>query len=99
MEEKYLIMYIIDSSLRKIKIKIVWININKIWNIEVDVCTIFKTKYGVNRMHPIIFSHQVRWFDSKGIDIHPWGLMIKHHKWHSCGQRYVGMLTVYVLHS
>jgi hypothetical protein len=33
----------------------------------------FKVKYGVNRMHSTVFSHQMGWFDGKGIDIHPWG--------------------------
>jgi hypothetical protein len=30
-------------------------------------------------MHSTIFAHQVGWFDSKGADIHPWGLKIKLH--------------------
>jgi hypothetical protein len=33
----------------------------------------FNLKYGLNIMHSIIFSHQVGWFDGKGVDIHPWG--------------------------
>jgi hypothetical protein len=37
-------------------------------------------------MHSNMFSHQVGWFDGKGIDIHLWGLKIKPHKWPSCGQ-------------
>jgi len=37
----------------------------------------FKTKYLVNKMHPIMFSHQMGWFDNKGVDIHLWGLRIK----------------------
>jgi len=36
----------------------------------------FKLKYGLNRMHSTIFSHQAGWFDGKGVDIHPWGLRI-----------------------
>jgi hypothetical protein len=28
-------------------------------------------------MHPTIFSHQVGWFDGKGVYINPWGLRIK----------------------
>jgi len=36
----------------------------------------FKVKYGLNKMHSAIFSHQVGWFDGKGVDIHPWGLRI-----------------------
>jgi uncharacterized protein YcfL len=40
---------------------------------EVDVYVMFKTKYGINRMHSVIFIfYQVRWFDGKGVDIHPW---------------------------
>ncbi len=42
-----------------------------ICNIEIDVCEMFKVKYGLNRMHSFIVSHQVGWFDGKGIDIHP----------------------------
>jgi hypothetical protein len=60
-------------------------NINKIWNIEIGVYVMFKVKYGVNIMHSIIFSHQVGWFDDKGIDIYPWGLKIKPCKGQSCG--------------
>jgi hypothetical protein len=53
-------------------------------------------------MHSIIFAHQMGWFDGKGFDIHPWGLRIKPHKLHSCGQQwyvdhlyltYLGYLT------
>jgi hypothetical protein len=32
--------------------------------IDVYVYAMFKVKYGVNKMHPTIFSHQVGWFDS-----------------------------------
>jgi len=39
-------------------------------------------------MHSTIFAHQVKWFDGKGVDIHPLGLRIKLHKLHSCGQRW-----------
>jgi hypothetical protein len=60
----------------------------EIWNIEIDVCAMFKVKYEVNKVHSTIFSHQVGWFDGKGIDIHPWGLRIKPHKWRGCGQRW-----------
>jgi hypothetical protein len=57
----------------------------------------FKIKYGVNKMHLIIFSHQVGWFDGKGVDIHPWAE----------GSKVIsdiimfndGMLIVYILHS
>jgi hypothetical protein len=42
-------------------------------HIEIDVCEMFKVKYGLNRMHSFTFSHQVGQFDGKGIDIHPWG--------------------------
>jgi len=31
----------------------------------------FKVKYVLNRMDFIIFSHQMRWFDGKRVDIHP----------------------------
>jgi hypothetical protein len=54
----------------------IWRNINKIWNIEIDVCAMFKVKYGLNRMHFFMFSPQVKLFDGKGIDMHPWGLKI-----------------------
>jgi hypothetical protein len=37
----------------------------------------FKIKYGVNKMHCTIISHQVGWFDGKVIHIHLWGLKIK----------------------
>jgi hypothetical protein len=56
--------------------------------IEVDVCAMFKIKYKVNRMLLTIFSHQVGWFDGKGVDIYHLGLRIKLHKWHSCGQQW-----------
>jgi len=45
-----------------------------------DVCAMFKIKYGLDRMHPNVFSHQVGWFDGKEVDINPWGLRIKLHK-------------------
>jgi hypothetical protein len=54
--------------------------------IEIDVYAMFKIKYGLNRMHLITFTHQVGWFDSKGVDIHPWGVRIKLYKLHSYGQ-------------
>jgi hypothetical protein len=47
---------------------------------EIDVCAMLKVKYGSNSMHSTIFSHQVGSFDGKRIDIHPWGLKMKHHK-------------------
>jgi len=53
---------------------------------EIDVCRMFKIKYGLDKMHCTMFAHQVGWFDGKGVDIHPWGLSIKLHKLHSCGQ-------------
>jgi hypothetical protein len=82
----YLIVYVIESTLR-INLRFsIWTNINKLWNIEIDVCAMFKIKYGVNKMHSITFSHHVGWFDGKGVDIHSWGLRIKPHKWHNCGQ-------------
>jgi hypothetical protein len=40
----------------------------------------FKVEYGVNRMHPMTFSHKLGWFDGKGVDIHPCGIKIKPHK-------------------
>jgi hypothetical protein len=46
----------------------------------------FKINYGIHKMHFNMFSHQVGWFDSKGIDSHVWGLRIKAHKSPSCGQ-------------
>jgi len=42
--------------------------------------TMLKIKYGLNRMHPIMFLHRVVWFDGKRVEIHPWGLSIKPHK-------------------
>jgi hypothetical protein len=48
----------------------------------------FKVKYGLNIMQSTIFAHQVGCFDGKGVDIHPWGLSIKLHKLHSCGQQW-----------
>ncbi len=47
----------------------------------------FKIKYEIKKMYPIIFSNQVGWINGKEIDIHPWGLRIKLHNWYSCGQR------------
>jgi hypothetical protein len=47
----------------------IWKNINKIWNIEIDVCAVLKVKYGSTIMEFIIFAHQVGWFDGKGVDI------------------------------
>jgi hypothetical protein len=38
---------------------------------KVDVYVMFKIKYGVSIMHPIIFSHKEEWFDGQGFDIHP----------------------------
>jgi hypothetical protein len=73
--EIYSIVYIIENTFF-----FIWIKINKIWNIEIDVYAIFKIKYGVNRKHLIIFLHQVKWFDDKLVDIHVWGLRIKPHK-------------------
>jgi hypothetical protein len=34
-------------------------------------------KHTINKLHPTIFSHQVGWFDGKGVDICPWGLRLK----------------------
>jgi hypothetical protein len=48
----------------------------------------FKIRYGLNKMHCITFSHQVGWFDSKGVHIHPWGLKIKSHNRYCCGQQW-----------
>jgi hypothetical protein len=59
-----------------------------VWNTESNVYVMFKIKYGVNKMHSITSSQQVGWFDGKGIDIHPWGLRMKLHKWHDCGQQW-----------
>jgi hypothetical protein len=33
----------------------------------------FKVKYELNRMHSIVFAHQIGWFHGKGVDTHPWG--------------------------
>jgi hypothetical protein len=33
-------------------------------------------------MHVIFFPKQVGWFDSKGINFHPWGSRINPHEWH-----------------
>jgi hypothetical protein len=43
-------------------------------NIKIDVCAMFKIKYGVNTMQPTIFLLQVGWFDGKGIHIHLWAM-------------------------
>jgi hypothetical protein len=72
-------MYIIESTF----MFFIWIKINKICNIEIDVCVMFKIKYGINRMHLTIFLHKVRWFDGKVVDIHAWGLRIKPHEQHN----------------
>jgi len=47
----YLIVYVIESVF---KIFSIWTNINKIWKIEIDVCVMFKIKYGLNKMHSFI---------------------------------------------
>jgi hypothetical protein len=57
----------------------------------------FKIKYQLNKMHPTIFSHQVGWFDGKGIDILPLSMRIK-------TQNDIvvinnDMLTIYTLHN
>jgi hypothetical protein len=78
-------MYVIESTLR-INLKFsIWKSINKTWNIEINVCVMFKVKYGLNKMHFAMLAHKVRWYDGKGVDIYPWGLRIKLHKLHSCG--------------
>jgi hypothetical protein len=65
----------------------VWIEkYNKIWNIEIDVYAMFKVKHGSNRIHSIVFAHQVGWFDDKVVHTHPWGLRFKPHNLHMCGQ-------------
>jgi hypothetical protein len=79
----YLIVYVIQESTLNISILT---NINKISNIEIDVCVMFKVKYGLNIIHSTIFAHKVGCFDGKGANVHPWGLKIKPHKLHSCGQ-------------
>jgi hypothetical protein len=43
----------------------IWKNIDKMWNIEIDVYVMFKVQYGLNIMQSTIFSHQVEWFDFK----------------------------------
>jgi len=48
----------------------------------------FKIKYGINKMHCTIFSHEVGWFDGKRIHIHLWGLNIKPHNRHFCDQQW-----------
>jgi hypothetical protein len=48
----------------------------------------FKVKCGLNRMQSIIFVHQMGWFDGKRVDIRTWGLNVKPHKLHSCGQQW-----------
>jgi hypothetical protein len=80
-------MYVIETTLKINLFFFIWTNINKIWNIEIEVCVMFKLKHGLNIMHSIIFPDRVGWFDGKRVDIHPWGLrIITLHKWHSCGQ-------------
>jgi len=61
-------MYVIESIL---KTNSMFFHLDT--HIEIDVCEMFKVKYGLSRMHSFTFSHQVGWFDGKGIDIHPWG--------------------------
>ncbi len=76
-----LIMYVIESTLRiNLIFFFIWTNINKIWNIKVNVCAMFTIKYGLNKMHSTMFSLNVGWFDGNGVDTHPWGLRIKSHK-------------------
>ncbi len=71
-------MYVIESTLEiNLSFFSISTNINKIWKIEIDVCAMFKIKYGLSRMHSTIITHQVGWFEDKGIDIHPWGLKIQ----------------------
>jgi hypothetical protein len=89
----YLIVCVIESTLRINFKNSILKNINKIWNIEINVCVMSKVKYGLNKMHSTIFAHQMGWLDGKGIDIYPWGLTIKPHKlcnifdaWTSHGQ-------------
>jgi len=64
----YSIMYVIESIL---KTNSMFFHLDT--HIEIDVCEMFKIKYGLNRMHSFTFSHQVGQFDGKGINIHPWG--------------------------
>jgi hypothetical protein len=66
-------------------------------NIEIDVCSMFKIKYGLNKMYSTIYSHHVKCFNNKGVDIHPWG-------WESNFTNDIimvndGMLTVCTLNS
>jgi len=73
-------VYIFESTL---KIKFENFHFDKYQqdiNIEIDVYVMFKIKYGLNKIHPILFSHQVGWFDGRGVDIHVCGLRIKLHK-------------------
>jgi hypothetical protein len=36
--------------------------------------------YGLNRIKIKLFTQQVRWLGGKGVELHPWGPKIKHHK-------------------
>jgi len=49
----YSIMYVIESIL---KTNSMFCHLDT--HIEIDVCEMFKVKYGLNRMHSLTFSHQ-----------------------------------------
>jgi hypothetical protein len=61
-------MNVIESTLR---INFKNFHLEKYQYIDIDVYVMFKVKYGLNRMHSTIFTHQVGWFDGKINDIQP----------------------------
>jgi len=39
-------------------------------------------KYGLNKINIRLFTQQVGYLGGKGVELHPWDLKIKLHKWH-----------------
>jgi len=54
-------------------------NFNKIWIFKLEVLCNVQMKYGLNK---IKITQQVEWLGGKGVELHPWCLRIKLHKWH-----------------
>jgi hypothetical protein len=40
-------------------------------------------KYGLYRIHIKLFTPQLGWLGAKRIELFPWDMRIKFHKWHS----------------